>query len=295
LFSFTGNGLANSMTGGNGPFPDYLYGRGGDDKLFGLAGDDYLYGDEGNDVIDGGAGADSMIGGLGNDTFIVDDILDAVGESDGEGIDSVKVSIDTYSLAGFVETLIYTGSGDFIGYGNELANTMVGGAGIDALVGGAGADTLRGGGGIDSLYGGDDNDKLYGEAGDDVLSGENGVDYLYGGAGSDNMNGGAGKDFFVLSAVSDSAVAARDVIELFESLDVVNLSAIDADAGAAGNQAFSFIGAAAFSGVAGQLRYAVDAEGGHLMGDVDGDGVADLEILFTLDAPASLTAGNLIL
>lgn len=293
MFIITGNGLANSLTGaGQG---DTFYGVDGNDKLFGLAGDDYLFGDDGADVLDGGTGADTMVGGLGNDIFIVDDILDAVGESDGEGLDTVKTSIETYSLAGYVETLIYTGSGAFIGYGNDLANTMIGGASYDTLVGDTGGDTLRGGAGDDSLYGGDDNDKLYGESGDDVLSGENGVDYLYGGGGADNMNGGLGKDFFVLSAVSDSAVGNRDVIELFESLDVVSLSAIDADTLTAGNQAFSFIGSAAFSGAAGQLRYTVDGEGGHLAADVNGDGNADLEILFTLGAPASLTAGNLIL
>ena len=37
-------------------------------------------------------------------------------------------------------------------------------------------------------------------------------------------------------------------------VDIIDLSALDANAGIGGNQAFSFIGTAAFSG-AGQLRY----------------------------------------
>jgi serralysin len=57
--------------------------------------------------------------------------------------------------------------------------------------------------------------------------------------------------------------------------DRIDLSGIDADTdGAAGNQAFGFIGAHAFTGADGQLRFA----GGLLQGDTNGDRVADLEI-----------------
>jgi serralysin len=51
---------------------------------------------------------------------------------------------------------------------------------------------------------------------------------------------------------------------------------------------FSYIGDSAFSGVAGELRYA----GGELMGDVDGDGNADL-VVQLYGAP--LAAGDLVL
>ena len=39
--------------------------------------------------------------------------------------------------------------------------------------------------------------------------------------------------------------------------DRIDLSAIDASTGAAGDQAFSFIGAGLYTGVAGQLRFSV--------------------------------------
>ncbi|MDO9338402.1 MAG: hypothetical protein Q7T61_18570 [Caulobacter sp.] len=290
---FTGNGLGNSITGAD--FHDQIHGAGGDDRLFGLGGVDDLYGDDGNDTLDGGEGGDLMAGGLGNDVYVIDDSGDQIVEAAGEGVDSVRVSLAAYTLADQVETLLFVGAGDFTGTGNAQANTLVGGAGVDTLDGGAGGDTLRGGAGNDALSGGDDNDKLYGETGDDQLSGGIGIDYLYGGAGSDTLNGGAGKDVFVYSALSDSAGSARDTIQQFEAVDVVNLSAIDADVALSGDQGFSFIGAAAFSGVAGQLRYVVDGEGGHLLADVNGDSSADLEILFTGGAPASLVAGNFIL
>ncbi|CDZ68405.1 Hypothetical protein, partial CDS, partial [Neorhizobium galegae bv. orientalis] len=48
-----------------------------------------------------------------------------------------------------VENLVYSGSGNFAGTGNVLANTITGGAGNDTLNGGAGADTLVGGSGND--------------------------------------------------------------------------------------------------------------------------------------------------
>ena len=53
----------------------------------------------------------------------------------------------------------------------------------------------------------------------------------------------------------------------------------------------SFIAGAAFSNVAGQLRY--DAASRQLQGDTDGNGVANFTLV--LDGVASLTAGDLIL
>ena len=61
--------------------------------------------------------------------------------------------------------------------------------------------------------------------------------------------------------------------------DLINLSAIDADIGTAGNQAFSFIGAAAFSGTAGELRADLIGISDWLVeADVSGDGMADMII-----------------
>ena len=61
--------------------------------------------------------------------------------------------------------------------------------------------------------------------------------------------------------------------------DRIDLSAIDAIAGTAGDDAFAYIGAGAFTGVAGQLR-AFTAEGYvQIYGDMDGDAFADLHIV----------------
>lgn len=61
----------------------------------------------------------------------------------------------------------------------------------------------------------------------------------------------------------------------------VDLSGIDADANTVGDDAFSFIGAAAFSGTAGELRYVQGAILSMVYADVDGDGVEDFAIDFT--------------
>ncbi len=62
--------------------------------------------------------------------------------------------------------------------------------------------------------------------------------------------------------------------------DRIHLGLIDANTARAGNQAFSFIGAADFSGTAGELRVSALEGTDHLLGaaDTNGDGLADFEI-----------------
>ena len=51
---------------------DDIAGGLGNDTLFGLGGSDLLFGDAGNDFLDGGAGDDLLDGGPGNDTLVFD-------------------------------------------------------------------------------------------------------------------------------------------------------------------------------------------------------------------------------
>ncbi|MBW9056738.1 protease, partial [Rhizobium mesosinicum] len=85
----------------------------------------------------GKAGADTLIGGAGNDTYIVDVAGDVVTEAANEGTDLVKTALSTYALTNIanVENLTFTGSGNFAGTGNALANIITGGAGNDTLDG----------------------------------------------------------------------------------------------------------------------------------------------------------------
>jgi Ca2+-binding RTX toxin-like protein len=129
-----------------------------------------------------------------------------------------------------------------------------------------------------------------GSAFDDHLTGNAGANQLSGGAGADVLTGDAGADGFVFKAIQDSLPGHEDQITDFSSLehDRINLAGIDANTQVAGHQAFGYIGSAAFSDVAGQLRYADH----FLEGDINGDGTADFRVHTNV---ASLTHGDLIL
>ncbi len=222
----------------------------------------------GNDLYDGrGASlvSGSVLGDIGNDTLIggqADDRLSGGGQND--------------SLDG--------GAGD---------DTLLGDAGNDTLRGGAGDDDLGGGGGEDLLVGGAGDDTLDGGAGTDTIRGGAGDDVIFGRTGADLMAGGPGADTFVFASVAEIGLAAgsRDRITDFRpDEDVIDLSAIDANTALPGDQAFTFI-TGAFTGVAGQLRYA--ASTGLVQGDVDGDGIADFSL--ALSPGLGLTAAHFLL
>lgn len=94
------------------------------------------------------------------------------------------------------------------------------------------------------------------------------------------LSGGGGRDRFVFTSVSQSVAGRSDRITDFESrTDKIDLSGIDADTGAAGDQAFFVV--SAFSNRAGEFVAFYDQESDRtfLPGDVNGDGQADLEVL----------------
>ncbi|ABC89539.1 rhizobiocin/RTX toxin and hemolysin-type calcium binding protein [Rhizobium etli CFN 42] len=129
-----------------------------DNIIKGGTGNDTLSGGVGNDTLIGGLGTDTLIGGTGNDTYVVGDNGDTIIENVDEGIDTVQTTMWAYTLSANVENLIYSWIGAFAGTGNNLDNTITGGAASDTLSGGAGNDTLDGGAGADSLFGGAGND-----------------------------------------------------------------------------------------------------------------------------------------
>ena len=155
-YTLTAN-VENLMLGGPGSF------TGTGNGLNNLIG-----GGKGNDVLIGGAGADTMIGGLGNDTYEVDATGDVVIEVAGEGSDTIKTTLLNYTLGANLETLMFIGTGNFTGSGNDFSNSISGGGGNDTLSCGAGADVLSGGGGNDTLIGGTGFDIMFGGKGDDL-------------------------------------------------------------------------------------------------------------------------------
>jgi Ca2+-binding RTX toxin-like protein len=150
------------------------------------------------------ATADVLVGTAGNDIFLVDSTGDRITEAANAGFDRVETTLDSYTLASNVEELIRRGAADFIGNGNALANTMIGGAGSDTL-GGLGAnDDIAGNSGDDSLTGGN---------GEDVLRGQSGADMLLGGWQSDWLDGGTGADRLVGDQEWLSSQGANDRLD----------------------------------------------------------------------------------
>jgi Ca2+-binding RTX toxin-like protein len=305
-----------------------LTGGSGNDRLFGGAQVDRLAGGAGTDFLTGGGGADQLFGGAGTDLFLYRGAAESAGANADTINDAAagdRIRIAGVSLTGPVTT----GNGSTLGQNAVQVSTVSnvtslfvgvdGTAGADMTIrlngtyapanlqlagtdivflgvttpGTAGNDTLTGTGGNDVLGGGAGNDTLSGLAGDDVLNGGAGLDTLIGGLGRDTLTGGTEKDLFRYTAPGDSGVGTvnRDTITDFSAAqtDQIDLSAIDANPARAGDQAFAFIGAAAFTGVSGQLRFA----GGLVEADLNGDGFTDFSIALT--GVASVAATDFLL
>jgi Ca2+-binding RTX toxin-like protein len=149
-------------------------------------------------------------------------------------------------------------------------------------------ENIIGGSGANQFYGSDMNNVMDGGAGNDLLDGRGGDDVLIGGLGKDQLAGRAGADTFLFRSVEEIGLGTPGNVNSYERIsdftrgvDKIDLSQIDAISGTAANDAFTFIGNAAFSNKAGELRYTSNASGTILSGDVDGDGVADFDILLT--------------
>ena len=180
-----------------------------------------------------------------------------------------------------------TGLGNDVIYGNNLANTLSGGAGDDRIYGAQEADTISGGAGNDIVAGGSENDALGGNAGNDIVIGGTGRDFCSGNSGADVFRFSEG-DF------GGSTTASADVIFDFSKaeFDRIDLRRVDAASGGI-DQAFSFIATAAFSGVAGQLRYELVDGNTYVSGDTDGDGAANFMV--RLNGEITLVAADFVL
>ena len=129
---------------------------------------------------------------------------------------------------------------------------------------------------IENASGGSARDLIWGNEVANVLRGNGGDDVLNGFQGADTLYGGSGRDTFAFSYIESG-----DRIADFSRGDKIDLRGTGVD--------MTFIGSAAFSGVAGQLRYAQ----GYLTADVNGDGTADLSI--QLSGSPTLNSGDLFL
>jgi Ca2+-binding RTX toxin-like protein len=215
-----------------------------------------------NNVLDGGDGDDTLNGLLGNDTL-----------NGGVGIDTLN-----------------GGSGNDTLNGNQDGDTLNGGDGVDILNGDAGDDILNGGNAADQLNGGDESDLLNGDSGNDMLNGGMGNDNLRGGSGRDISTGGAGSDAFVFNDgdfAGLTILTADRITDFTQGEDLIDLSGVNCVLGG-----FSFIGEAAFGGVAGQVRFTLGAGNAWTLVEIDTDGNSTADLAIRLDRNIDLMAND---
>lgn len=256
-------------------------------------------------VTTNGSGTNALQGGGGNDTYLLYQGA-SITEAAGGGFDSIVLQNNSlakgFKLPAHVEMIqvpggftgndadnwIFSIGGDGtlkgLGGGDTIRTgpggmTADGGDGSDDLIGDKGRDILLGGRGADTLTGWKDNDSLVGGAHDDLLLGRDHNDTLAGGAGADVLNGGGGRDVFDFNATGESSMSAWDVIVGFEGFgaktgDQIDLSGIDANKDAPGNQSFALGG----SGV-GHLHVFNNLDGSTvILARTDSDYSMDLRI-----------------
>lgn len=250
------------------PGADLLRGTDHAERLQGLGGDDRLVG--------GGFG-DTLQGGKGSDRYWLASNDDVVVERANEGVDTVYSPSDI-TLGAHVENLVLLGTGDRKGFGNDLANRILGNAGDnhlrgmagdDILIGRLGADSMEGGAGDDAYRVDDSNDvvtELSGGGYDRViasvdwilgaeierlsLSGVANLDgtgnalanRIDGNAGANILAGGEGRDALRGSAGADTLIggAGGDMLDGGQGADILE--------GGAGGDRFFFRSAAEAAG-----------------------------------------------
>jgi len=227
----------------------------------------------GNDSVTGSAGSDSFLLGSGNDSF-------HAGDGDDIFIARIGAGIDTIDGGAGHDRVLAGAAGLAINVTGLAAIEEVNSNGFAhiSLVGSSLADTLDFSGillgGIEAIQGG---------AGNDAITGSSADDRIVGGTGRDVLAGGAGADVFAFATAAESGVGATradHILDFVSGSDAIDLSSIDADASLAGNQSFSFIGAAAFTAL-GQVRIGLDGDGHTaLFANTTGSLAADFQISF---------------
>ncbi len=252
-----------------------------------------MYGGLGNDSFTGGAGDDGFYFGPGK-WALTDTVVGGGGANDQLALDGdYTVSIGPNAD---VETLILLPgpAGSPNNFNITLTDIWTAAAATKTVWGLNVTTNMV----IDGSAETNGNFIFFGGQGTDTLTGGAGADAIYGGGGGDALRGNGGADIFRYDNLSDSlgtTDATRDRILDFNTGDKIDLSRIDAIAGGA-DDAFTFIGAAAFGNVAGQLRY-TDAGGGIFIieGDINGDGLADFMLSVTSVPPTPPVAADFVL
>lgn len=302
----------DTLQGGDGQ--DQLIGGAGDDRLFGGDGNDIIGIESGKDVADGGAGLDLVGVAFGGETDVQIDLRETGFQKVGGG-ETVKLTSIEGAWGGNGDDKL-TGDAQANQFaGGDGRDTIIGGAGDDTVQGGLGDDVLKGGDGYDTLAFGATNggvkvslskesmqntgegrdkfsgfENLTGTYYDDKLTGDGEFNHIEGGDGDDTINGGGGRDG-LFGGFGDDVFLFKGNVSSGANIadfndngghDLIDLSGMDANANLKGDQDFDFIGNGAFTGVAGQLRWAHFGDDPSrdilITADTNGDKVEDFYI-----------------
>jgi Ca2+-binding RTX toxin-like protein len=173
-----------------------------------------------------------------------------------------------FTIAPTVLMTVNGTSGDDVIKAGNTTNTINAGDGVDFMRGGMLADIINAGGG---------NDKIYGFGGADVLT------------------GGGGVDQFRYLETTDSGFGANSdrITDFTIGTDKLDFRLFDPNSATPEYELFSFVGTGAFTGGgAASIRYTGSGADLLLQVDVNGDGVADMEIILQGLNGQTLTSGD---
>jgi hypothetical protein len=220
----------------------------------------FIYGETNGILIDdgdrNGAYAETRLNNAGEITGLLNAGVQLIGDFD----DSITNSGTITGLNFSIDT----------GAGNDK---VVNSGTLDGVV------LLRDGDDVYRSVAGGTEDIVDGGTGDDRIFAGSASQTIVGGAGRDVMSGGGGDDTFLYQSYDDSnIVTGIDRITDFDAGDTLDFNRVDADSVAAGDQNFTLIGTAAFSGIAGELRISDNGINTSLIGDTNGDGLGDFVV-----------------
>ncbi|HYJ82217.1 MAG TPA: calcium-binding protein, partial [Allosphingosinicella sp.] len=266
-------------------------------------------------VVYGGKGVDTLTGGLGNDIFFYAEERFATGDTvnGGAGYDGMFLrgnytidfnapgytglftNIENLTLTSATDERYARGGGTEFDYNLTLSNAIVK-PGETLTVSGAllmASETMI----LDASQESDGFLRLFAGKADDILKGGANADLIHGNLGADQLTGNGGADTFRYDSTAESDGLKMDkILDFTPGTDKIDLSRIDANILAAGDQAFTWIGTNAFSGTPGELRVEnMIGLGWVLLGDTSGDGMPEFLVQLTLQGPTPLSAADFIL
>ena len=249
-----GAGGNDTITGTGSTGFDQLYGGSGNDLIYGLAGGDILYGGDGDDQLFGGAGDDSFIDERGINVI------------DG-GADYDQLNLFNLSTNTGIGASITASASDTFADATSGTSWQLNGVELITLLGTQDADSM-------------DFSGLSSTGLTDIRITQSA------GADSTTVNGVATTFFDYNVETYTSGQIDGDTITGLSVIDTIQFSNFDIN----DSINLAFIGTAAFSNAAGEIRYTKNATDTVIELDTDGDGVADETLMLTEAIDLEVTA-----